>query len=133
MITFNEKTQSVTLCGQEFSLEFFQRVQAPLLVECLHWSPETLVNWCESAEIPLGQFARVPKVQTFLIEREEERQKAAKEQAEREYWAHYNSPEQVAQRARDTEALHQSRLRASQAARGRSNGRATTLIAELID
>ncbi|WP_323973475.1 hypothetical protein [Aeromonas hydrophila] len=138
MITFNEKTQSVTLCGQVFTLEYFQRVQAPLLIEALGWSVPTLVNWMESAEIPLGQFARAPKVQNFLIEREEERQKAAKEQAERERLAHYNSPEQVAKRKRDAEALHQARLNAARAARG--NGRkplagsgAETIIACLLD
>lgn len=114
MITFNEKTQSVTLCGQEFSLEYFQRVQAPLLIDALHWSVPTLVNWMESAEIPLGQFARVPKVQNFLIEREEERQAAEKARKEAEHQAWYNSPEQVAQRARDAEALHQARLKHSQ-------------------
>ena len=140
MITFNEKTQSVTLCGQEFTLEYFQRVQAPLLVEALGWSVPTLINWCESEGLPLGQFARAPKVQNFLLEREEERQKAAKEQAERERMAHYNSPEQVAIRKRQAEALHQSRLNAAQAARGRGRGRkplagsgAETIIASLLD
>lgn len=138
MITFNAKSETVTLCGQSFAIEYFQRVQAPLLVDALHWSVPTLVNWMESAGIPLGQFARVPKVQNHLIEREEERQAAEKARKEAEYRAWYNNPEQVAQRARDAEALHQSRLRASQAARG--NGRkpmagsgAETLIAEIID
>ena len=114
MITFNEKTQSVTLCGQEFSLEYFQRIQAPLLIDALHWSVPTLVNWMESAEIPLGQFARVPKVQNHLIEREEERQAAEKARKEAEHRAWYNSPEQIEQRARDAEALHQARLKHSQ-------------------
>lgn len=118
MITFNEKTQSVTLCGQSMSLEYFQRVQAPLLVECLHWSPETLINWCESAEIPLGQFARVPKVQSYLVAREEQRAQAAKEQAERERLALYNSPEQVALRKRQADELHQYRIRQGAAMRG---------------
>ncbi|MGN5073668.1 hypothetical protein ACTG2C_01430 [Aeromonas veronii] len=118
MITFNEKTQSVTLCGQSMSLEYFQRVQAPLLVECLHWSPETLINWCESAEIPLGQFARVPKVQSYLAAREEQRAQAAKEQADRERLALYNSPEQVALRKRQADELHQYRIRQGAAMRG---------------
>lgn len=117
MITFNEKTQAVTLCGQTMTLEYFQRVQAPLLVDALHWSVPTLVNWMESAEIPLGQFARVPKVQNFLIEREEERQAAEKARKEAEYRAWYNSPEQVAQRARDAEELHKSRLKQAAALR----------------
>lgn len=123
MIIFNEKSQEVILCGQEFTLEFFQRVQVPLLVEALGWSVPTLVNWMESAEIPLGQFARVPKVQNFLIEREEERQAAEKARKEAEYRAWYNSPEQVAQRARDAEALHQSRLKHSQEMRRGRNSR----------
>ncbi|MFM5207222.1 hypothetical protein [Aeromonas hydrophila] len=114
MITFKEKTQSVTLCGQEVTLEYFQRVQAPLLIDALHWSVPTLVNWMESAGVPLGQFARVPKVQNFLIEREEERQAAEKARKEAEHRAWYNSPSQVAQRARDSEALHQARLKHSQ-------------------
>ena len=138
MITFNEKDQSVTLCGQSMTLEYFQRVQAPLLVEALGWSVPTLINWCESEGLPLGQFARAPKVQNFLLEREEERQKAAKEQAERERMAHYNSPEQVAIRKRQAEALHQSRLNAAQAARGRgrkplAGSGAETIIASLLD
>ena len=58
MITFNEKTQSVTLCGQSMSLEYFQRVQAPLLVECLHWSPETLIKWCESRRDSSGSICQ---------------------------------------------------------------------------
>ncbi|TNH91672.1 hypothetical protein [Aeromonas sobria] len=111
MITFNEKTQAVTLCGQTMTLEYLQCVQAPLLVDALHWSVPTLVNWMESAGIPLGQFARVPKVQNHLIEREEAHEKARKEQAERERLAYYNSPEQVAERKRQAEELHKYRLK----------------------
>lgn len=111
MINFNVETQRLTLCGQEFALEYFQRVQAPLLVDALHWSPETLVNWMEAAKVPLGQFARVPKVQTFLIKRQEERDKAHAEQLERERWAHYNSPEQVAKRAAETARVEESNRR----------------------
>ncbi|HHQ4568267.1 TPA: hypothetical protein ACSP2E_003645 [Aeromonas hydrophila] len=123
MITFNEKTQAVTLCGQAFTLEYFQRVQAPLLVDALYWSAGTLVNWMEAEGIPLGQFARMPKVQNFLIEREDERQAAEKARKEAEYREWYNSPEQVAQRARDAEALHQARLKHSQEMRRGRNTR----------
>jgi hypothetical protein len=121
MITFNEKTQSVTLCSQEFTLEYFQRVQAPLLADALHWSAGTLVNWMEAEGIPLGQFARVPKIHNFLIERQEARERDEKARKEAEYREWYNSPEQVTQRARDAEALHKSRLEhAALLKRGRS-------------
>lgn len=119
MITnYNEKSQTLSFCGMTQTVEYFQRVQGPLLVESLHWSPESLVAVLEREGIPLGQFARVPKVQNFLIEREEERQKAAKERAERERLAHYNSPEQVALRKRQADELHQYRIRQGAAMRG---------------
>lgn len=133
MITFNEKTQSVTLCGQSFSLAFFQRVQAPLLVESLHWSPETLISWMESAEIPLGQFARVPKVQNVLIAREEAREQAEKERIERERLAAYNSPEAVAERKRQAAELHRYRIEQGMRARGARPARQSAIHASHYD
>ena len=115
MITnYNEKSQTLSFCGMTQTVEYFQRVQGPLLVESLHWSPESLVAVLEREGIPLGQFARVGKVQTHLRDREEAREKAEKARKEAEHLAWYNSPEQVAQRARDSEALHQARLKHSQ-------------------
>lgn len=118
MLTFNAKTQTVTIRGQEFTLEFFQSVQAPLLIEALGWSAQVLVNQMEANEIPLGQFARMGKVQNFLIEREEQRAIAQKEADERAYNEFYNSSEQVAIRERDAAKLHAYRMEQGRLMRG---------------
>jgi len=114
MIIYNSKdSQSVTLCGQPMTLEYFQRVQAPLLIQALGWSVETLVNWCESAEIPLGQFARVPKVQTYLTNRAAAQEQARKdaEEAEQRRRAMFPTAEERKADAEQARQLHQARLK----------------------
>lgn len=105
------KDDTYKFLGVTFSAEYLQRVQLPMLVEQMHWSPSMLVSLCEREGLPLGQFARSPTVQRYLIEQEELREQAEKERLEAERLAAYNSPEARAERQRNAEALHQARIK----------------------
>lgn len=111
IIRINDET--ATLFNQEFAIRYLLSVQLPMMVDAnsFRWSPETLVTWLETAGIPLGAFATVPSVQTFLVKRRDDRLAAEDARIKAEQLAFYNSPEQVAKRKREAEELHQARIR----------------------
>ncbi|WP_277206858.1 hypothetical protein [Vibrio misgurnus] len=124
MLKFNSKTDTVELCGQQFTLEYFQTVHAPLLVEALKWDALNIIAMFEREDIPLGRFGRNPKVANALYERAEEKRKAEAERKAEEERRRimYPTKEELAERKRRIEAnAAASRLYAATRLRSGSN------------
>lgn len=129
------KANKWSFCGVEFTEEYLQRVQIPLLLT-LGWNASNILPMLERVEFPLGQLARMPQFFNVLEERRVAQEQAEKERLERERLAFLNSPEQIAKREREHQEFIQHAQRQAAIVRGarpKNNSYANAPIISMFD
>ncbi|WKS82674.1 hypothetical protein ACSYAF_07900 [Edwardsiella tarda] len=96
MFNYDSKTNTVSLLGQTFTLDYFNRVEVPLLLTTLKWSPRMVLSWYINANLPVPRIAALIEAQEEIAE--EERKAAAEREAfEAHRRANFPTPEERAE------------------------------------
>ncbi|ELM3723922.1 hypothetical protein RYR28_002719 [Edwardsiella piscicida] len=70
LFSYSPKDNTITCLGQVFTIDYFNRVQVPLLLDALKWSPRLVLSWYTKNNLSVPRIFKLQQAQEEIAEEE---------------------------------------------------------------